>query len=130
MDELFRHCRILSAHPGTRLLVEAQNPNVLLETMAQVPDESPQSAQAWSAAEVRYFGGDESQEFLAFVKDLRDATRHDESMVEGARRDVHQRPVGTHALPGYGPVTCRNAPCGSACGVLWGLEVKNLRLPD
>ncbi|MCP4343679.1 MAG: hypothetical protein GY799_33595, partial [Desulfobulbaceae bacterium] len=35
---------------------------------------------------------------------------YDESLVEGARRDVHQRPVGEHALPGYGPVIMSKRP--------------------
>ncbi len=47
---------------------------------------------------------------MAYVKELRDATRHDESMAKGARRDVHQRPVGTHALPDYGPVIMSKRP--------------------
>ena len=36
--------------------------------------------------------------------------------------DFHQRPVGTHALSGYGPITCRNALCGPACRV-WFLSL-------
>jgi RNA-directed DNA polymerase len=68
----------------------------------------------------------------------RQAQTGDNSVVERTRGHCHQRPVGEHARPGYGPVTCRNAPCGPApvcrctgrCGVLWGLEVKHLRLPD
>ena len=112
------------------MVLEKLDHRVLLETVAQVPDESPQSAETRSAAEGRDFGGDESQEFLALVKDLRDAAWHDESLVEEARRDFHQGPLGEHALSGYGSITCRNALCGPACGVLWGLGEKNPRLPD
>ena len=79
-----------------------------------MPDQSPELAEAWSAAEGGHFSGDESQKFLALVKDLRDAAWHDESVTEGARIDFHQGPVGEQALPGYGPVTSRNAPCGPA----------------
>jgi hypothetical protein len=60
MDEVFRHCRILPPHPGTRPLVEAASPDGLLETVAHVPDECPESVEAWSVAEDCYFGGDES----------------------------------------------------------------------
>ena len=92
--------------------------------------QSPQSAEAWSAAEGRYFGGDESQKLLAFVKDLHDAAWHDESVAEGARRHFHQRPVGEHTLSGYSPITSRNALCGPAYRVLWGLGEQNPQLPD
>ncbi len=68
----------------------------------------------------RYFGGDESQEFLALVKDLRDAVQHNESMAERTRADFYQGPVGEHARPGCGPLTCRNALCGPAYRMLWG----------
>ena len=85
LDELFRHCRILSAHPGARPLGEASNSDVLLETVAHMSNERPESAEAWSAAEGCYFGGDESQKLLACVKDLRDAAWHDESVAEEAR---------------------------------------------
>ena len=110
LDELLRHCRVLSSHPRTRPLAEAQNPNVLLETVAHVPDQRPESAEAWGAAEGRYFGGDEPQELLALVKDLRDAAWHDEPVVKRARADFYQGPVGEHARPGYGPVIISKRP--------------------
>ena len=94
--------------------LRASSSDVLLETVAHMPDEGPQSAEARGAVEGRHFSGDESEEFLASVKDLRDAAWHDESVVERTGRDFHQGPVGEHALPGYGPVTSRNAPCGPA----------------
>jgi hypothetical protein len=51
-------------------------------------------------------------------------------MACGARSYLCQRTVGEYPLPGYGPVILRTAWCGPACQVVWGLGVKDPRLPD
>ena len=47
---------------------------------------------------------------MATVQDIGNANGHDQRLAQGSRASVCQRAVGSHSLPGYGPVISVNRP--------------------
>jgi|GEM_PF-6359528 len=54
--------------------------------------------------------GNMPQRAMALIPDVGNANRHDQQMAQRSRAAVCQRAVGSHSLPGYGPVIFVNRP--------------------
>jgi len=64
--------------------------------------------QTGNVASGSHLSGHQPQRAMALVPDVDDANGDDQQMAQGSRSSICQRTVGSHSLPGHGPVISVN----------------------
>jgi len=83
---------------------------VLLETVALVPNQDPEPAEAGRPTWDIHQSRTEPRRSVGHVPQIGSPARFDQQMAEGSRSHICQRTVGETSLPGYGSVTLLNRP--------------------
>jgi cytochrome c5 len=99
---------ILHADSRNRPLVEKAFAHVLLQAVAQGKNQSAGASQTGYVAPYGHLCGNQPQRAVATIPDVGNANGHDQRLGQGSRASICQRAVGSHSLPGYGPVISVN----------------------
>ena len=83
---------------------------MLLQTVALGKNQGEGASQTGNVAPYGYLCGDQPQRAVALVPDVGNANGYDQQMAHGSRASICQRAVGSHSLPGHGPVISVNRP--------------------
>ena len=83
---------------------------MLLQTVAQGKNQSAGALQTGNIAPCGHLSGHQPQRAVATIPDAGDANGDDQQLAQGSRASIFQIAVGTHSLPGYGPVISVNRP--------------------
>ena len=110
LDELLRNIGILQADSRNRPLAEKAVAHVLLQTVALGKNQGAGTSQIGNVASCSHLSGHQPQRAMAPFSDVGNANGHDQQMAQGSRAAICQRAVGSHSLPGYGPVISVNRP--------------------
>ena len=76
-----------------------------------------ETSQTGNVAPGGYLCGHKPQRAVATIPDAGNANGHEQRLAQGSRASICQRAVGTHPLPGYGPVISVNRPVRTS--MLW-----------
>ena len=101
---------ILQTDSRNRPVAETAFADVLLQTVAQGKNQSAGASQAGNVAPCGHLCGHKPQRAVATIPDAGNANGDDQRLAQGSRASVCQRAVGSHSLPGYGPVISVNRP--------------------
>jgi len=104
LDGLFRDRGVLPPASGNRSLAAAAGADVLSETMAQMPHQSPRVDQTRVQPAAGYLHRPEPQGAISTRQDAGHPVGDDQPMAEGSGFVVCQRTVGEDSLPRYGAV--------------------------
>ena len=99
-----------SADTGNRSLAAPTGADVLLETVALLPHQGTQTAQARNFTACCYLGWPQPKRPVASGADVGHAKWHDQAMAQGSRIGIRQGTMGEHSLSGYGPMIFMNRP--------------------
>ena len=83
---------------------------MLFQTMALGKNQGEGASQAGNVASRGHLCGNKPQRAVATIPDAGNANGHDQRLAQGSRASICQRAVGSHSLPGYGPVIPVNRP--------------------
>jgi hypothetical protein len=78
--------------------------------MALGKNQSAGASQTGYVTAYGHLSGYQPQRTVATIPDAGHANGHDQRLAQGSRASICQRTVGSHSLPGYGPVTSVNRP--------------------
>jgi len=115
---LFRVGLMLLCTPGTGVNLWGESPlymnpvNVkdIDTSTSRKQGQNPGASQTGNVASCGHLSGNKPQRAVATIPDAGFANGHDQRLAQGSRASICQRAVGSHSLPGYGPVISMNRP--------------------
>src|SRR4030042_7178833 len=78
--------------------------------MAQSKNQGEGTSQTGYIAPYGHLSGYKPQRPVAIIPGIGNANGNDQRLAQGSRASVCQKAVGSHSLPGYGPVISVNRP--------------------